>query len=222
MSLSDYRERVSRRGNSLSETIITNSKISSSSQFLNSPFLQEIMIEGKPVSAVVTQGKTSSDKSVLLQPDSIATIGSVVEINSNSYIMTDFKFEGINEIYPTGTLKICNSLFPIQTNETRVLLRDEFGIVVTDERGRPVYTTEIVAITTPCIVQSRYSFTSSEKQITLPDGRIEIVIKYTVSENLREGYEFEMYGENYMIANIDPTGVIDSKGILVISAERKV
>lgn len=222
MSLQEYRERVSRNGVTTSEAIVNNSKYSSSIQFFNSPFLKEILINDKVVKAIVTQGKTSGDKTFLLEPEKSVAAGSVVVISNKNYLVMDFKDEGINEIYPTGTLKVCNNLFPIKQDEIRVLLRDANDNPVLDGRGRPQYTTEIVLVTAPCIVESRYSFTRGEQQIALAEDRIEVVVGFVESENLKLDFEFKMYGDTYKVKNIDHSNVINSEGILIISAERKV
>jgi hypothetical protein len=215
MSIGQYRRRLQRSGNTLQESVINNTTQSANRLFENSPFSQEVLINDAPFEAIVTQGKTNEDKTMLLQSSNSANIGDIVEINTKSYLMLDFKNEGINDIYPTGTLKLCNSTFPIQTDKISVLIGH-------DEFGRPVYDEQIITENVPCIVESRYSFTRGEHQISLPDSRIEVMLKYYNSETLKLGKEITVYSDPYEIKNIDYTKVINGKGIVVLSAERVV
>jgi protease II len=215
MSLEHYRRRIQRNGSSLQESILNDNKETANRQFHNSLFSEEVLINDVPATVVVTQGKTSEDKTLLFQPESVAYIGDIVKIKENNYLLLDFKGEGISEIYPVGVLKLCNATFPIISDKTRVLI----GY---DEYQRPVYNYVTNTNQVPCIIESRYSFTRSNQQITLPDNRIEIMIKYVESESLKLDSEFEMRDGTYKIKNIDYSKVIKDKGILIISAERQV
>ncbi|GLI82320.1 hypothetical protein ANABIO32_00060 [Rossellomorea marisflavi] len=179
---------------------------------VNDQYDTQVMIYNK-------YGSSAESRSVIGKPTDVKR-GNVYEYDNQSWLTISFPED--YRIYKKAEIRICNNLFPIKQDEIRVLLRDADGNPVLDGRGRPQYTTEIVLVTAPCIVESRYSFTRGEQQIALAEDRIEVVVGYVESENLKLDFEFKMYGDTYRVKNIDHSNVINGEGILIISAERKV
>jgi hypothetical protein len=172
---------------------------------INDTVETRLMIYGK-------YGADSDTKSIIGYPADIER-GNVVKVDEENWLVISYPVD--NKVYRKAEMRVCNATFPIISDKTKVLKGH-------DDFGRPIY--EYVSNTnhTPCIVESRYSFTRSDQQITLPDNRIEIMIKYVESESLQLDAEFEMRDGTYKIKNIDYSQVINDKGILVISAERQV
>ncbi|WP_299831225.1 hypothetical protein [uncultured Metabacillus sp.] len=203
------------------ENVSTNLVISENKQFFNdsfndSLFYQIVLINDVEFEAIVKQEKKSEDKKLVLRPDTEISVGSVVSVNNSSYLAIDFLNEGINEIYPTATLKLCNSIFPIPGEITKVLIGTD------PKTGRPIYDEQVTYTSEPCIVESQYSKSSEVNQFKVPEGTLVISMKYQTSEKLKIDYEFEMYGSKYKVANFDYTGVIGEKGIMKIIAEKVV
>lgn len=157
-------------------------------------------------------GADSESKSIIGYPFDIER-GNLVKHDGKDWLIISFPED--NKVYRKAEMRICNATFPIISDKTKVLI----GY---DSYQRPIYDYQETTIQTPCIIESRYSFTRSDQQITLPDNRIEILIKYVDSESLKLDAEFDLRDGTYKIKNIDYSKVINDKGVLVISAERQV
>jgi hypothetical protein len=209
-----FRERILSSGNKSTDGIVNASKQTIKNNFSNSLFSEIVLINGIEHDGIITQKEKSDDKKLLLKPDVQVNIGSVVEVNIDSYLVMDFLGEGINEIYPSATLKLCNSTYPIKSNKTKVLKGH-------DTFNRPVYE-NIYSVDRlePCIVESGNFTTDTESQLVIPKNTMFITLKYQQSDTIAYNYEFEMYNNKYKIKDIDYTKVINEKGIIKLIAER--
>jgi hypothetical protein len=209
-----YRSRTLSSGNKSTDGIINTSKETIKNNFSNSLFSESILIHGVEYDAIITQEQKSEDKKILFMPDTKVEIGSVVNLSGNNYLVMDFKGEGINEIYPSGTIKLCNSIYPIKSNPTKTIIgyydngKPEYGEVYATDRLEP------------CIVESKNYATNTNAQLIVQNNAILITIKYQPSETFKVNYEFTMYNNKYKITDIDYTKVINGKGIIQILAER--
>lgn len=125
-----------------------------------------------------------------------------------------------NGIYRKATMKLCNSTFPIQTDETSILLTDDEGnpiLDIYDDEQFTVIGGELINI--PCIVETSYSTKDDNVQLPLPDNSIKVTIQYNNSSCIALNYEFEMYDETYKISHIDKSKVINGVGLLIITAK---
>lgn len=218
--LDTYRNRLqSALGNSTRPSVFS-SKNTIKNNFSNSLFSEKVLINNVEHEVIPTQLEKSTDKKILMMPDVKINIGEVVRMNNLNYLVTDFLGEGINEIYPTATMKLCNSTFPIQTDETSILLTDDEGNPILD-----IYNDEqFIAIggepiDVPCIVETSYSTKDDNVQLPLPDNSIKVTIQYNNSSCIALNYEFEMYDETYKISHIDKSKVINGVGLLIITAK---
>jgi len=215
-----YKSRLNASGGNLGESIINSTKQTVKNNFNLSPFSESVLIDDVEFKAVITQGDKSKNKTLLLQPDTVIAIGSNVKVSNNNYLVMDFRGEGINEVYPTASLEICNSFFPAITDKTRVLKRDANGQVVKDKFGDPVYIwTGGEIFNVPCIVESSIKDKESNNQLNLPDGRLKVSMKYQPIANVKLNETFKMYDNTYKITHIDLTQVINSVGIMVVTAD---
>jgi hypothetical protein len=219
--INDYLSRVSvfASGNSPPTNIrgglISHTKRAAERLIYTSPSYTQMLIDGTLYDTVLTQGKESEDKTVLLMPDTKINIGSVCEIGNSYYLVMDFLGEGINEIYPTAKLKLCNSTFPIQSDKTKVLIG-------TNDFDEDVYEyTESPPENIPCIVESRITSADTNEAINLPEGRINVTIPFKEHAEIAEGKEFTMYGSVYQIVGIDYTkSTVSKTGILTIQGKK--
>jgi hypothetical protein len=142
-----------------------------------------------------------------------------VELNGNSYLIMDFQGEGINEIYPNATLKLCNSTYTIKSNRTKVLKLDSQGKPVLDKFDNPVYVyTDGATTSLPCIVESSIIAADENKQLPLPQGQLRVTLSYR--EDVKVNDTFSMYNNTYKIRGIDYTKVINGKGIMLLAVEQ--
>lgn len=208
--LSEYRERVTK------SSLVEHTKQAFVKMFIGNPNYRVLTINGTQYETLYSQGRNSNEKSLLFTPNTIVDIGSVVQLNSNSYLIMDFQGEGINEIYPSAALKLCNSAYPIKLNKTRLLKGH-------DQYNKPIYTESYeVDRLEPCIVEMGTVTTDTDKQLVIPQNTMHITIKYQPSDTLKVNHEFEMYNNKYKITDIDYTKVINDKGIIKLIAEREV
>jgi len=211
-----YKSRLNASGGNLGESVINSTKQTVKNNFNLSPFSESVLIDDVEFKAVITQGGKSKNKTLLLQPDTVIAIGSNVKVNNNNYLVMDFRGEGINEVYPTASLEICNSFFPAITDKTRVLI----GY---DDDKRPVYKEESKEIKIPCVVETTISVnTDKTDQILLPKGSIKISMKYQKQPNIKVNSVFKMYDSEYKIEDIDYSQVINEVGIMTIYAKKDV
>lgn len=182
--------------------------------FDTSPLSTTVTVNDVNTVAMVRQEKDSNKKKLIFRPDTKIDIGSVIRIKSSYYLTLDFLSEGINEVYPTAKVQLCNSTLPIQSGKTRVLIGH-------DRDGRPVYKDEYaVNKLEPCIAETKYLSSNENDQLPLPEGRINITLKYQEADNIQPNKQFSMYGNTFKITDIDLTKVINGKGIMIVSAER--
>lgn len=190
--------------------------------FDTSPLSITITVNDVNTVAMIRQEKDSNKKKLIFRPDTKIDIGSVIRINSSYYLTLDFLSEGINEVYPTAKVQLCNSTLPIQSGKTRVLKRNSKGeVMYNDLTGEPLTEwiegkTELI----PCIVESSYRVNENNDQIWLPEGEISITLPY--HSELQLGYEFNMYGAKYKVLNFDMSKVINGIGILTLRAKMEV
>jgi hypothetical protein len=211
--LNEYRSRMSKI------SLVEHTKQEFVKKFIGNPNYKVITINGTQYETLYSQGKTSNEKSLLFVPNTKIDIGSVVELNGNSYLIMDFQGEGINQIYPSATLKLCNSTYPIKSVKTKVLKLDSQGKPVTDKFGDPVYIYTDGAITSlPCIVESSIIAADENKQLPLPQGQLRVTMSYR--DDVKVNDTFPMYNNTYKIRGIDYTKVINGKGIMVLAVEQ--
>jgi hypothetical protein len=138
-------------------------------------------------------------------------LGNLLKIDNYNWLITTFPED--NKIYRKAEIRLCNATFPIESNKTSVLK----GY---DKYNRPVYADEITIIDEPCIVETKYYFNNRNEQITLPEDRILITMKYQSASNIDISKEFEMYKSRFKITHFDFSKVINGKGVMVFTGER--
>lgn len=109
----------------------------------------------------------------------------------------------------------CNNILHIQTGETRTIIGH-------DNIGRPIIDTIPNYLDLPCITSKKSIQESVEDNnpINLPEGKMFVTIPY--SNLIKEGMEFDMYNTGWRILINDMTKTEGSKGIIILTVERKV
>lgn len=196
------------------DSIISINKDLVNDNFNQALFTEYVVVDDIEQTAIVKQKKKSEDKNIIFKPDTKLNIGSIVEWKNKPYLIIDFLGEGIYEMYPTATVKLCNSAYPIKLNKTET-------IVGHNQLGKPI-SKDVYEIDKqePCVVEMGIITTSTDKQLVIPNNQILVTIKYQQSDTLKENHEFTMFNNKYKIIHIDYTKVINEKGIIKITAER--
>ncbi|MFO1442802.1 hypothetical protein KDN24_06185 [Bacillus sp. Bva_UNVM-123] len=213
-----YIHRLKSKGDNMSTSLINRSKRKTNDQFHTSPSYSIVKVNGIETDSIVNNTKEYTEKQIFFKPDVIKDIGSIVEYKEKTYLLMRF-IE--NEIYPTATLRLCNSTFPIETNKTPVLMRDEDGNPKKDKYNRPILSPSSgLPINKPCIVETKYYFNNRNEQVTLPEDRIMVTLKYQEAPNIEINEEFEMYKSRFRITFIDYSKVVNTVGVMTLTGER--
>jgi hypothetical protein len=172
----------------------------------------DVLINGIPSKVLLKNKKNGNDKEISAKINEIH-VGDLIEMNSQKWLIVDLPVE--NEIYSKATLRRCNTYFPIIQNRTRELI----GY---DGDERPTYSYSFETYSEPCIASTTYPTGNDNEQLPLPEGTIDITIKYQMADNIAVNENFQIYSENYETVSIDYTKVIDSVGVMTIRGRREV
>lgn len=138
--------------------------------------------------------------------------GNLLKLEGDDWLVTTHPED--NRIYRKAEIKLCNSTFPIESDKTPVLIgRDP-------KTGRPIYDYQSTITYEPCVVETKYFFNNRNEQITLPEDRVMISIKYHNDTNLEINKEFDLYKTRFRITFVDYSKVVNHKGIITITGER--
>lgn len=218
--VSKYRNYLDLDNTLSSDPITSASKLAAEMEMDTSYYTEPFTINNVEYKAMLKHEKNSENKKLIFKPDVKVSKGEPVLIGDIYYLITDFLGDGVYNIYPTATLKRCNSFFPAITDKARVLKQDTNGQVVKDKFGDPVYIwTGGEIFNVPCIAESSIKDKESNNQLNLPDGRLKVSMKYQPIANVKLNETFKMYDNTYKITHIDLTQVINGIGIMVVTAD---
>lgn len=207
-----YKYPLRLNGNNNMKNLVSSNKDIVNNNFDSSLFSETVLVDGVSYDVIQTQEKQSEDKKLLFKPDTVINKGAVVVMNNKNYLVTDFLSEGINSIYPTAQLKLCNSIYTIVTQPK---------IIGYDSLDNPIYdSTSPTNTDIPCIVESSIPSDSTYQAINLPENRLKITIPYTINSEIAIDKEFNMYNATYKIKGIDYTQSINQVGLMILTGER--
>lgn len=172
----------------------------------------DTLVNSVPKKVLLKNRYFGNEKEISAKIDEIH-IGDIVEFKSQKWLIIDLPVE--NEIYSKATIRRCNTTFPIKRNKTKILSGR-------DNDGRPIYSETFDLLDEPCIVSTYYQTGSENQQLPLPQGTIDIIMNYMTGDNIAINKNFKMYGQNYVILEIDYTKVLNGKGIVTIRGGREV
>ncbi|AZV43723.1 hypothetical protein BAOM_3114 [Peribacillus asahii] len=207
-----YKTRLQASGDNSTDGIVFSSKHTVKNNFSNSLFSELVLINDDEYEAIITQGEKSNDKQLLLKPDVKINIGSVVKIKESNYLVFDFLGDGINEIYPTATLKLCNNSLTVKGEPT------ETQVGTNPYTGEPVYEYQDgVPTTYPCIVTMQLENENLENQpIRINNDVVQVTLPYF---DFKET-QIELYENIYQVKTVDKTKVINGVGLLTVLGEK--
>ncbi|MEM4995014.1 hypothetical protein WKH56_20830 [Priestia sp. SB1] len=211
-----YKLRVGQDGDNPQDSIANRSLEIVSNAFNNSPSLFKVLVDNIENNVVMNKGKTINDKRMLFRHDSNVKLGSIIDFNEKKYIAVNLVMD-TNELYPSASLKLCNTSFELEGETTQILIG-------TDPRtNRPVYkTVESSPITLNCIAEKTIFRSTTDEAINLPEGQILITIPYIEHKSIAESQKIDLYNDTYQIIDVDDTESINKVGIRKLTARRVV
>ena len=180
--------------------------------FHTSPSFYQVDIDGELVDTIINKTRYHNIKEIHFRRDYEVKIGSIVTFNDKRYLLLE---KDRDEIYSFGKMEECNNTFKVQTGEAE---RVQVGV---DGRGRPKFKDKYGFEEVPCIVRDKYYSSSQNQPIPLPEGQLQIVMKYIEAPNIEVNKVFKMYGREYKITDISYINVQDGVGIMTIYAEKR-
>lgn len=179
--------------------------------FHTSPSYYQVDIDGETVDTIINKTTRYNEKLIHFRRDYDVKVGSIITFKNDKYLLLE---KDRDEIYSFGKMTECN-------NTLEILKEDREVLVGYDNFGAPIYKNEKVYVDEPCVVRDTYYTAGENAQMPLPDGKLEILLKYQVMLNIEVNNEFKMYGKTYKIADIGFVNVEDEVGYIKIHAERR-
>lgn len=212
---STFRNRVQATGSTVKESINYSTKKQMVNYIMDSPSLKYVVIdmqETLPIPSIVTDIRTYRERLFLFLPDMNVNVGDYVTYQGMTYLATDKVFD---DTYPQLTGELCNFEFPIHTEEKRVKIG-------TDAMGRPIYKTEIISITKPCVMTDKIYSQANNSPIPLPDGAIIVKLPYSTEVNhtpkVNAVVTFDDY--QYKVSLISKEFVVNDIGFIEVQLQR--
>lgn len=205
MDLSFYRKinNIQPLHNNYREQYIYNTKNVINSKFSQSPYYQEITIEGQPVDVRVIpdkdykSNKPYEEKKILFKPDFITDKGNYVKLNNQQTRQEEIwliMFFETDIIYPKAYIRKCNKV--IKCNNIQY----------------------------PCVITSNISLTANveeNKGLVLPNNHLNLYIKATKDTmQIIENDRFVIDNLAYEVQNIDNISNVDN-GVGIIQMNLK-
>ena len=172
----------------------------------------EVKINSKATKVLLKNKVSGHEKEISAKLEEI-NVGDLVEIGTQKWLIVDLPVE--NEIYSKASLRRCNTTFVIKDKIQRVMTGR-------DDDDRPIFTEIAETINEPCIATNTYSTGNENEQLPLPDGNIDVIMRYRNADSLVINKNFVLYNQTYEIYNIDYTKVIDGNGIMIVRGKREV
>lgn len=207
-----YKKRV---GN-YKDNLINRQQYMISERFEENPNYFTVQINGVDTDLIITNystSKTSFDfKQVASKTKDVLTLGDIINFKSFKWLVVVPPNES-NQIYDSVIMQKCNQTLTLKTGESE-------EIVGYNDMGQPIIETNPTYTSWDCIADDKILSVDFENPINLPDGQIAVTISYPIDFDIVENLEFSMWGKDYKIIGVDYSRVIDSTGVLIITAER--
>lgn len=210
-----YKKRLKADGNTAAESMMNTTRVLFLKDFKNSPSYYQVDIDGVMVDTIINKTTNYNVKKIhFINPDD-AVVGGLVLFKDEYYLILETDKD---EIYSFAKMEECNGTFTLKQIST------ERPIIGYDPKTkRPIYGEPVtVEKNEPCIIRSTYFSSNENDSLPLPEGRLNIVMKYQKADNLKENTQFMLYNSTYKISDIRYTNVKNEVGIMELSCERVV
>lgn len=195
----------------LRETIIDNGNIILDYHLENSLEAYDVTIgddSHKVIIQTTTNDPTGEKRSIICRQNVIDR-GMIVHQDDKSWLVISLPIG--NGVYDKATLQLLNASITIET-ESIVTDYDLFG--------NPLSPSEPISQSFICIADKSlvYGSANLNEPVNIHDNKIKVIIPYTTVQFK----QFRLYGELYHVRDVDMTQIIDGKGLITITGERKV
>jgi hypothetical protein len=223
--LDDYIVRINVTGNSIAEAQTNATVLSINAAFNDSPWYKLVTIDGVEKDAQIQDMQSvvrsntlmtilTTNKFILLKPYESANLGSIVEYDNYTYIVTDFIVD--NPLFPKGKIEQCNTTIDIITSTTET-------VTGTDSMGRPIVEKTPVPTTLPCLFVGNLTSSSMNNEINQPRDTVKFTVQYNnTSKLIKEGDNYTFYDRSYKVKSIDHTNIYNGVGLIQVLADRDV
>jgi hypothetical protein len=223
--LDDYQARINVTGNSIAQAQINATELSIDAAFNDSPWYKLVKVDGVEKDAQIQDMQSvvrsntlmtilETNKFLLLKYGESANLGSIVEYDNYTYIVTDFIVD--NPLFPKGKIEQCNTTIDVITSSTTT----SSG---TDSLGRPIPTITNVKTTLPCLFVGGLSSVNLTKELNQPVDRVKFTVQYNdTSKLIKESDVYTFYGNTYKVKSIDYTNIYNGVGMISVIADRDV
>ena len=210
-----YKKRVQATGSTVKESMVYSTKRQMVGFIMDSPSLEYVVIdmqETLPIPSIVTDVRTYRERKFLFLPDMNVNVGDYITHQGMTYLATDKVF---NELYPQLTGEVCNIDFPISTEERKVKIG-------TDAMGRPIYKTESITISKPCVMTDKIYSQANNSPIPLPDGAVIVKLPYSqeVNHTPKVNSVVTLDDYQYKVSLISKEFVINEVGYIEVQLQR--
>lgn len=180
--------------------------------FATSPSFYQVDIDGEIIDTIINKTNLHNRKKIHFRKDYEAQIGNIVTFKNMKYLLLETDEDEIDSF---GIMEECNHFLEIETGEVEKV---EIG---KDDFGRPIYEDVYVTKDEPCIVRDKYYSSNDNSALPLPDGKLEVLMKYQDVHNIDVNEDIRLYDKKYKVADMGYTDVIDGQGVMKIHAERR-
>lgn len=208
-----YKERLDAGGKTVADSVNNTSKTQAFSNIMNSPSLEYVRINSDETDypCIASNYKTYKAKRFLFLPKHDVSLGSLIYYKEFIYLVTD-KQE--NDIYPEVFGTLCSENFPVITGEEVIEKTDNFG--------KKKYERQKVYIEVPCVVNPKVYSIVENNMMPLPDGAINILVRYKEGYKIEINQRFRMFDVEYKVTTISYSNIINDEGFVEIRGQRVV
>lgn len=207
-----FKKRMVLNGQSTKDRLVRQSRRVAKNKFKTSPSFDIVDVDGKLTEVIVNRTNDYDIKLIHFHYDYRPIVGSNIKLQEDVFILME---KDRDVVYSFGKMERCNSTFRVQVGKAEKI---QIG---TDDRGRPVYDLVAKYKNEPCIIRDKYYSSNDNASLPLPEGKVDIFMKYQQADNLAVNEEFDLHGKKYKISDVSYVGVVNSEGVMRIHAERR-
>lgn len=182
MSYESYRERMRANGGNIVDSTKLTTKRSQLKEITTSPLRADVYLnldETNRYMCIPRDINTYEIRKFLFTPDTKIYKGDYIGFDGFTYLVIG---ANTSDTHPLATAQLCNFSIPVKT-ET---IYDKTQVIGKESNGRPIYKSETVTITKPCVMTAKIYSTADNSSVPLPDGSMSVLLPYVINDPLPE------------------------------------
>lgn len=224
MSYESYRERLKANGGNVVDSTKLTTKRSQVKEITTSPLRADVYLnldEADRHMCIPRDVNTYEIRKFLFTPDTKIYKGDYIGFDGFTYLVIG---ANTSDTHPLATAQLCNFNIPVKT-ET-VVNYSINSIVERESNGRPIYPSQTITTTKPCVMTAKIYSTADNSSVPLPDGSMSVLLPYIANDPLPElnqkiTYEQSQYKVTDLIyQNVVSFGEV-KKGYVEIRLQRE-